>query len=84
MEHIDFHVSKTKSAQNEDNPIIREIRFVMRQIDAVISVSCLDNDSDLIESRIYELEALRARYRYLLKTARNERVVCGDKHVKYG
>ena len=32
----------------------------------------MESDSDLIEACIYEMEALRARYRYLLKAAREQ------------
>ena len=30
----------------------------------------MENDSDLIEACIYEMESLRARYRYLLRQAK--------------
>ena len=34
----------------------------------------MESDSDLIEACIYEMESLRARYRYLLRTAKNRGV----------
>ena len=36
-------------------------------------------DPDLIEGCIYELESLRAQYRYLLRQAREQGIVCSEK-----
>jgi hypothetical protein len=37
----------------------------------------MEKDSDLIESCIYEIESLRAKYRYLLRIARQQGLRAG-------
>ena len=61
------------------HPIIEAIRDVCAQIDAVQSRFELESDQDLIEADIYELQSLRARYRYLLRMARSGGIVCQEK-----
>ena len=51
------------------------IRAVCADLREVQSRFAMESDSDLIEACIYEMEALRARYRYLLKTAKQEGLV---------
>ena len=61
------------------HPIIVSIRDVCAAIDAVQSRFQMESDPDLIEGCIYELEALRAQYRYLLRTARLQGITCTEK-----
>ena len=61
------------------HPTIEAIREVCGQIDAVQQRFEQETDPDLIESCIYELESLRARYRYLLRIARQDGVTSGEK-----
>lgn len=61
------------------HPTIEAIRAVCLQIELVQRRFSMESDPDLIESCIFELESLRARYRYLLRTARNEGVSCQEK-----
>ncbi len=46
------------------------IREVCRELQAVQARFAMESDSDLIEACIYETEALRARYRFLLRQAK--------------
>lgn len=48
------------------------IREVCTRLEMVNSRFEMENDSDLIEACIYEMESLRARYRYLIRTAKNQ------------
>lgn len=50
--------------------VLEEIREVCRRLDIANQRFSMESDPDLIESSIYEQEALRARYRYLLREAR--------------
>ncbi len=50
------------------------IREVCSQLDSVQARFEMESDSDLIDACIYEMEALRARYRYLLRLAKCEGV----------
>ena len=61
------------------HPIIEAIRVVCECIDATQSRFEQETDPDLIESAIYELQSLRAKYRYLLRTARAEGITCQEK-----
>lgn len=61
------------------HPLIIAIRQVCESIDVVQNRFEQETDPDLIESSIYELQSLRAKYRYLLRTARKEGIVCEEK-----
>lgn len=61
------------------HPIIVAIRQICEGIDAAQSRFEQETDPDLIEASVYELQALRARYRYFLRLARNEGIVCEEK-----
>ena len=39
----------------------------------------METDPDLIEGCIYELGSLRAQYRYLLREARQQQIVCTER-----
>ena len=66
------------------HPLIVSIRDVCAAIDAVQSRFQMENDPDLIEGCIYELESLRAQYRYLLRTARQQGVTCTERAHLWG
>lgn len=63
----------------EPHPIIGSIREVCGQIDVAQSRFEQQSDPDLIEAAIYELQSLRAKYRYLLRVAREEGITCREK-----
>ncbi len=61
------------------HPTIEAIRDVCAQMTAVESRFSMESDPDLIEGCIYEMESLRAKYRYLLRTARQQGLSCKEK-----
>ena len=63
----------------EPHPVVCAIRQVCADIDAAQSRFEQETDADLIEASIYELQSLRAKYRYFLRVARMEGVVCNEK-----
>ena len=63
----------------QPHPIIDSIREVCRCMDAAQSRFEQETDPDLVEAGIYEMQALRAKYRYLLRVARNEGITCQEK-----
>lgn len=64
---------KKKDEVNQfHNQILEEIRNVCLEMEVVGSRFEIESDNDLIDACIYELEALRARYRYLLRIAKQE------------
>ena len=54
---------------NKDK-LLQEIKIIKAQLQNASTHFELESDSDLIESTIYEIEALKARYRYLVKSAK--------------
>lgn len=66
------------------DPIILAVREICARMDAVQSRFEMETDPDLIEGCIYELESLRAQYRYLLRTARKEGITCQEKAHLWG
>ena len=54
---------------NKDK-LLQEIQIIKAQLQNASTHFELESDSDLIESTIYEIEALKARYRYLVKSAK--------------
>lgn len=53
-----------------ENELQAALRFVSEELARVQTCFEMESDPDLIESYIYEQQALRARYRYLLRQAR--------------
>ncbi len=66
------------------HPTITAIREICEQLNAVERRFSMESDPDLIEACIYEMDSLRARYRYLLRTARQEGVVCTERMHLWG
>lgn len=66
------------------HPVIEAIRAVCARMDAVQARFSMEDDPDLIEGCIFELESLRAQYRYLLRTARKEGITCEEKAHLWG
>ncbi|MCL2023350.1 MAG: YaaL family protein [Oscillospiraceae bacterium] len=54
--------------------LLEDIRAVCRQMDAARARFEMEQDEDLVESSIYELESLKARYRYLIKKAKRDKI----------
>jgi len=58
--------------------LIYQIRKTTEKIKELEGLFALETDDDLIESRIYEINAQHARYRFLLKCAREGGVRCPE------
>ena len=59
-----------KAPVQTPHEIQQAIQDVCTQLDRVQSGFEMETDSDLIEAYIYQMESLRARYRYLLRQAK--------------
>jgi len=57
-------------ALTKHEELILELREVQRQLDNVQSCFAMESDDDLLDAAIYQREALEARYRYLLRMAK--------------
>lgn len=76
---MEFLRQKLLREEEAPHPLIAAIREVCACIDAAQSRFEQEVDPDLIEAAIYEMQSLRAKYRYLLRAARSEGIYCGEK-----
>ena len=67
---------KKKQAQQPDGrgQLIEDLREVRRQLEGNHAFFALEADEDLLDAAIYQREALQARYRYLLRLARESNI----------
>lgn len=63
-------ILKKNTQTTKRDKILEEIKFVKEQLHNASVRFELESDSDLVEAAIYEMEALKARYRYLVKSAK--------------
>lgn len=54
----------------EEHPLLPAIRDVCTRMHALETQFAMQSDSDLVEACIFEMKALRAQYRFLLKQAK--------------
>ena len=67
----------SKAAKPDIDPIIFEISQVIEQINCVRSRFDYITDHDMIDSCIYEEQALISRYSHLISLARKQGITCG-------
>ena len=74
---FDFDYDKTKGEEiSPEQRLLQDIRRVCRMIDDAYARFQMQADDDLVEASIYEIEALKARYRYLLRLAKTQNITC--------
>jgi len=75
---------KKKQAQPQDGRagLIEDMREVRRQLEGVHALFAMESDEDLLDAAIYQREALQARYRYLLRLARETGVGASELPVE--
>ena len=75
---IEFKTKKKKSKEKvtSDEKLLNEIRNVCRMIDEAYARFEVLKDKDLLDASIYEIEALKSRYNYLLRLARTKSISC--------
>ncbi|MCI9273805.1 MAG: DUF2508 family protein [Clostridiales bacterium] len=67
---VDNATKKEAAVDVDGKAILEEIKEVSRQMRYIDQWFDMECDSDMIESCIYQREALSARYRYLMNRAR--------------
>lgn len=65
---------RAKETETPEQKLLNEIREVCRKIETAYENFGYEQDDDLVEASIYEIEALKARYRYLLRLAKSRNV----------
>ncbi len=78
-------IMKKKSANEDDEQLISEIRRLSDALTLAYERFELQSDNDLVEATIYEIEALKARYRYLLGVAKQRNLKSSETRLQdYG
>lgn len=67
---------KAASEPDEKEKLLSDIRQVSRLINEAYERFEYESDSDLVEAAVYELESLKARYRYLIRLAKKSDIKC--------
>ena len=62
----------------EQNELIFQIRDTSQRLAAAYSRFEIESNEDLLDSIIYEIQSLKALYRYLIKRAKTEGLQCGE------
>ena len=66
--------STEEPTNNKHQELLDEIKDVCRQISCTERWFQAENDNDLIEACIHQREGLYARYRYLMRKAKNDNI----------
>ena len=64
--------------KSETNEIIRQIRETSEKLNNAYNRFEYESNEDLVESVIFEIQSLKAHYRYLLKKARETGIECAE------
>ncbi len=70
-------IMKKKTTDEDDDWLLSEIHRLSESLTLAYERFELQCDSDLVEATIYEIEALKARYRYLYALARQRNLKAG-------
>lgn len=73
-----MRIIKSSTAEQEDFELIKAIKSTQAEIDRVYEDFQNLTDSDLLEACIYELQSLKARYSFYLKSAKKLGISCGE------
>ncbi len=65
---------RKKNEKSEDEILLEQLHRLHKDLDRAYACFELLSDSDLVEATIYEIEALKARYRHLLCLARQRNI----------
>lgn len=68
-----------KKADEENINLLNEIQDISRALERAYERFELQSDSDLVEATIFEIEALKARYRYMLALAKEQNLTAQGK-----
>lgn len=78
-----FYYERIRKPQpmTDKNILLRQIRETADRLNAAHNRFENECDGDLLDSVIYEIQSLKALYRYLLKKAKEEGLQCGEVSV---
>ena len=73
-----------REAMEQYRDLLRDLELLRAQIERVDSNFNMTTDEDLVESYIYESNALAARYRFLLREAKKQKSRLGNQKCPIG
>ena len=73
-----------REAMEQYRDLLRDLELLRAQIERVDSNFNMTTDEDLVESYIYESNALAARYRFLLREAKKQKSHLGNQKFPIG
>ena len=76
-------ILKKRNGKSEDEVLLEELHRLHKELDHAYNCFELLSDGDLVEATIFEIEALKARYRHLLCLAK-ERNIRSESRDIYG
>jgi hypothetical protein len=65
---------RKRNGKSDDQILLEELHRLHKDLDNAYNSFELLSDGDLVEATIYEIEALKARYRHLLCLARQRNI----------
>ncbi len=71
-------IRKQLPSLSEKNMLLLQIRETSAKLDAAHNRFENECDEDLLDSIIYEIQSLKALYRYLLRMAKEEGLQCAE------
>ena len=71
-------IRKQLPSMGEKNALLRQIRETSERLSAAHNRFENESDEDLLDSIIFEIQSLKALYRYLLKMAKREGLQCAE------
>ena len=74
-------ITKKRSNNTDDEQLINEIHRLSEALTLAYERFELQHDSDLVEATIFEIEALKARYRYLISLAKQRNLKANEKRL---
>ncbi|GEM_PF-122967 len=77
-------LKKNTEEKSDDDKLLEEIRGLNASIANAYNRFEYEEDDDLVEAAIFELEALKARYRYLIRLAKEQRLESKDYTAFWG
>ncbi len=73
-----YYKTIRKPIKTPDDALIEKIRDTYARLLSAYSRFEMEDNEDLLDSIIYEIESLKALYRYLIKKAQSEGVKCRE------
>ena len=78
-------IMRKKNTNEDDEQLISEIHRLSEALTLAYERFELHSDKDLVEATIYEIEALKARYRYMLALAKQRNLKSSETRLQeYG